>query len=115
MTRSAELGSIGVYLLINDETKKLENEGVKVNAIYSGLWKLLGHSFRTLSDEERNHLQTDVTKQHEEFKAVVKAARPEIKDEALEGLSYSGDKAFDLGLTDVVCGSIEEYINEIYS
>lgn len=112
-TTSASVGSIGVYMLLNDETKKNDMEGIKINAISSGKWKLLGHSFRSISDEERELLQLDVTKQHESFKQTVKANRPEVKEEALEGLSYEGPDAFNLGLVDVVVDNLEGFLQEL--
>ena len=113
MTSSASVGSVGVYMLLNDESAKLAQDGVKVNAVYSGKHKLLGHDFKELTDEERSILQTDVSKQHETFKEVIKSNRPEVKEEALEGLSYEGADAFNHGLVDIVCDSLEEFLMEL--
>lgn len=113
MTTSAEVGSIGVYMLLPDESAKLEKEGIKVNEIFSGKYKLLGHDFRPLAEEDKAILQADVTAEHESFKQVIRDTRPEAKEEALEGLSYQGYKAFELGLTDVVCDSIDDFVQTL--
>ena len=106
---SSGIGNVGVYMLIPDETKKNEKEGLKINAIYSGHFKLMGHAFRSMSEEELAYMQKDVEKQHQLFKDTIKSVRPEAKDEALEGLSFAADKAFELGLADIVCNSLEEF------
>ena len=113
MAPSAEVGSIGVYKLLADESQKLANEGTKVNEIVSGEHKLMGHEHRPLSDSDRAILQTDVSNQHEVFKQTIKNNRPEVKDEALTGLSYEGESAFELGLVDFVGDSLAEFVNEV--
>jgi signal peptide peptidase SppA len=109
MSPSANVGNVGVYILTPDESMKNENEGTRIQEIFSGKWKMMGHSHRSLTDEEKAYLQADVNKQHQMFKDIVKANRPEIKDEALEGLSYNGEDAFNLGLADIVCNSMAEF------
>jgi len=113
MTLSASIGNVGVYLLLPDESVKLENEGIKINSIYSGKFKLMGHRHMSLTDEERAILQADVTKQQQAFKDVIKANRPEVKEESLEGLSYEGSQAFELGLVDAVTENVVEFINSL--
>jgi signal peptide peptidase SppA len=113
MINSAQIGGVGVYILISNETKKLEQEGIKIEAISSGKYKLLGHEWRSLTDEEREILQIDVNNQHDKFRTVIKSRRPSIKDENLEGLSYGGEDALKFGFVDIVCDNLEEFIAHI--
>lgn len=113
MTPTATVGSIGVYSLIEDTTKAMENAGVKIIPISSGKYKLIGHNFRSLTEEEHKLLQEDVNKQHQKFKQVVLSKRPNVPEEAMEGLSYEGDAALANHLTDYVFDNINSYLEQI--
>ena len=106
MTPSANVGSVGVYSLIQDITKKMENDGIKLNAIHSGKYKLIGHEFHTLTPEEEAILQTDITNTHDEFKQAVNSKR-NISDDDLQGLSYGGKEALDKNFCDILVDDIE--------
>ena len=111
MTTSAEVGSIGVYSLIEDCTKQLDKEGIYIEAIVAGKHKLIGHTFHTLTEEEKNILQNDVNTTYEEFKAAI-TARRSIKDEFLQGLSYSGKIAVTIGFADELHESFEDFLTK---
>ena len=106
---SADIGSVGVYTLIEDSTKALEQAGIKIDAISSGKYKLIGHSFRSLTDEERDILQQDINKTHEQFKTVIQANR-NIASEDLEGLSYDGNTALSKGFVDVLVNDLDNFL-----
>lgn len=114
MTPSAIVGSIGVYSLIEDTSKALEQEGINIQAISAGKYKLLGANFKPLSDEERKILQDDVSNQHTKFKNAVLSSR-KIDMEFMEGLSYEGVNALSANLVDVVVDDIEKYITSLTS
>jgi signal peptide peptidase SppA len=110
MTPSAQVGGCGVYMLVLDETKKMENEGVSIDAIYSGVHKMIGHEFRKLTEEERKILQEDVEKQHAKFKTTVLAKRSKTSIEDLEGLSFGGEDALAKGFVDHLCDDLDEFV-----
>ena len=112
MTPSSEVGSVGVYCLIEDITKALETSGVKIEAISSGKFKLMGHGFHTLTDDERGIIQNDVTDTHNKFKNAVKSKRT-IKDEDMEGLTYNGDTALANGYADYVGDEFTDYLTTV--
>lgn len=112
MTPSATIGNVGVYSIIEDLSKAFEKEGINIQAIASGKYKLMGHPFKPLTDEEKNILQADVTKQHEKFKDVILSKR-EIEKENLEGLSYEGDEALELNFVDFTVDSLNELFDNI--
>lgn len=111
MTPSSGVGAIGCYCLIEDLTKAMENEGVKIEAFHGGKYKMLGHSFKTLTDEEKQILQTSIDEDYNLFKNTVKASRPNVPDEAMQGLDYNGKKALEYGLIDVVVDDVEQFIS----
>lgn len=113
MLNSAQIGGIGVYIPVVDSTEKMKKDGVKIIPISSGKYKLLGHEFHKLTEEEIQILTDDVQKQHEMFRNVIKARRPSASSDAMEGLSYSGQDAISHGLADVLVDSLEEYLKII--
>lgn len=115
MTPSSAIGSIGVYCLVLDDTKFLEDVGQEVVPFVSGKYKMIGHSWRTLTKEEKSILQADVDKHGEKFRAVVSSNRPDIKAEDMEGLSYEGEEALAKGYVDVLADSLDEFINNLNS
>lgn len=110
MTPSAQVGSVGVYSLILNTTKQLRDMGVEVEAFYSGKYKMMGHDFRSLTDAERDLIQSDVEKQHQKFKDTVLSKRTNISEDDLEGLSFEGEDALSKGFVDSVHDSFEEFL-----
>lgn len=114
MTPSSIIGNVGVYSLIEDHSAAMAQEGVEIQAIASGKYKLMGHPFRKLTEEEIKLIQDDVTKQHQKFKAVIQSVR-KIDDANLEGLSYEGEEALALNFVDVVVDDLQAYLTTTQS
>lgn len=110
-TKSATIGSIGVYSIYIDKTRRLENEGVKINAISAGKYKLTGASFRVLSDEEKAILQAGVDKIYVEFLNAV--SKRKIPNEYCQGQVFDGMEALQYGLTDGLVTDIDEVITSL--
>ena len=111
---SSIVGSIGVRLdSINIESlaKKL---GIESQTISSGKDKTILDPFKTLSKNQREHLNKLVTDIHDEFIQDIKTARGEkITDNTVfTGLFWTGKQALQLGLIDEI-GSIYD-INQKY-
>jgi capsid assembly protease len=113
MTPSAEVGSIGVYVLRMDISKKLEKDGITPNFIHSGDYKMMQNEALSLQDTERKLIFDDVVKSHDQFKAVISASRPKANGEAMEGLSYGGDDALANNLVDVVTDNFSTFLDYI--
>lgn len=109
MTPSAIVGSIGVYSLIEDCSKALQEEGVDIQAISAGKYKLMGASFKPLTEEEKKILQEDVDMQHTKFKDAVLSRRT-VSIEYMEGLTYEGTAAIAGNLVDVVVDELNQYL-----
>lgn len=110
MTESATTGSIGVYSVYEDWTKALAMEGIKVNAISSGKFKLSGAYFKEMTDEERAMFQAKSDKIHSDFKAAARHYR-EIPDEAMQGQCFDGVEAVNVGLVDGLVEDIGELLS----
>lgn len=108
-TPSAEVGSIGVYSVYIDISKQLEKDGVTVNAISAGEYKLTGAPFKPMTDEERAMLQTQVDSVYAAFKADVVRGHS-IADADMQGQVFSGSEANKYGLVDMVVRSIDEAV-----
>ena len=92
LSESASVGSIGVYVALLDQSRWLENMGLKVEAISAGKHKLDYASFKPLSDEARERMQANVDKWHARFKAEATVNR-DIPAENMEGQTFEGGRA----------------------
>lgn len=104
-TPSSAVGSVGVWSAYTDMTGKMEQDGVKMNSIVAGKYKLMGAWWKPMADEERDFLQAGVDKLHTEFKAAVNNRRV-VDAKYLEGQVFDGDEASKLGFTDGVVEDI---------
>ena len=108
-SQSAEIGSVGVYVALVDETARLEAEGIEVNAFYSGKWKLAGAPFKPLTEEEAERFQADVNKWHDRFKSAVHNRR-KIHPDNLEGQTFDGYEAIKANLSDGMVDRLDDLI-----
>ena len=107
-TSSAQMGSVGVYLALIDQSTRLANMGLKVNLIKDGTLKAAGAGFKQLTDEERAHFQDQVSQIGDEFRAAVKSKRPSISNDTMQGQSFFGGRNVDLGLSDATVADLDE-------
>ena len=110
-TESACVGSIGVWCAYADYSRQLANEGVNIQSISAGKYKLLGAYWRTLSDEEKGMLQASVDKLHNQFKQAVNLRR-EVADEYMQGQTFDGQEGVEIGLLDGLVESMDELIDD---
>lgn len=113
ITPSSCVGSVGVFALVLNDEKAMADAGMRVDAIYSGKYKLMGQTFHTLTPDERKILQDDVSKQHETFKNTILSRRPEISNEDMEGLTYEGAVAVEKHYADATVDSIDILLEQI--
>jgi signal peptide peptidase SppA len=98
-TPSSSVGSVGVWSAYTDLTAKLEKDGVKVNAISAGKYKLMGAWWKPMTDDERALLQAQVDKLHAEFKKAMNNIR-QVDSKYLEGQIFDGEEAARIGMVD---------------
>jgi signal peptide peptidase SppA len=103
-TRTADVGSIGVYSVFYDESVAAHNAGLKVEVFKAGRLKGEGIPGTPLSPEMKEIIKEGVLDVYADFTSFVTARRAEheqtISAETMQGLSYSGVKAQALGLID---------------
>jgi protease-4 len=96
-TPSASIGSVGIYLVVKDESAKHEAEGVKFVIIKSGDYKAAGVENTALNKLQAQRLQDEVVELHSRFKRDVKMVRLFVEDADMEGQSYYGNEALVRG------------------
>jgi capsid assembly protease len=105
-TPSGQCGSIGVFMLLQDESEALAKEGIKINLIKSGKYKAEGHPSQPLSDDARAFLQSQCDSVYSMFvKAVAqnrKTAQATVREGYGEGRSLLATDAVKAGLADRV-------------
>jgi signal peptide peptidase SppA len=105
-TNSGNCGSIGVYLLLQDESKALEDEGVKITMLKAGKYKAEGHPSQPLTDEARDFLQGQVDSVYSMFvKAVAQqrgVSQGSVREGMGQGRSLLATDAVKAGLADRV-------------
>jgi signal peptide peptidase SppA len=102
----ADAGSIGVFMMHQDVSEAMATEGVKVTIIQAGKYKTETSPFEPLSDEAREHLQTQVDATYDTFVNQVARGRGVAKSVAKDGFGqgrmYHAQQAAELGLIDRV-------------
>jgi len=115
ISKSAEVGSIGVYLALLDVTGAMENEGIKLELFKAGKFKAMGIPGVPLSDEERALMQASVDKVYTNFTAYVNAKRPAVTSDSMQGQMFDSDEALKAGLIDGVINDVNaliDYLNK---
>ena len=101
-TPSARVGSIGVILPVVDSSAAFEQAGLKVEVFAAGKFKSAGTPGTSLTDDQREWLQSEVEETAADFRAAILARGRKIPDEAMEGQTFSGRKAMRLNLAGMV-------------
>lgn len=109
LSESAEVGSVGVYVALLDQTEYLRNMGLKVNAVSAGDNKLDYADFKPLSEEARERLQANVDKWHTRFKQEINNKR-NVPEASMTGQTYEGLEAVEAGLADGVVNDLADVI-----
>lgn len=114
VTPSGDVGSIGVFAVHQDFSQALEREGVKVNLISAGKFKVEGNPYEPLSDEARAAMQSRINGFYEMFTGDVArfrgVTRPAVVGGFGEGRVVGAEQAVALGMADRVA-TIDEVIS----
>ncbi len=92
-TKSATVGSVGVYLAVLDSSVAFAQAGLFVDLIKAGTYKATGFPGTALTDDQRALLQERVNQIHGMFKAAVSSKRRYVRESALEGQAFYGVEA----------------------
>jgi protease IV len=105
------VGSVGVISIRPDVSELLEKLGIDIDAVASGVHKLLGLPFKPLTPEEK---QEDRQRREEEIRIIQQSfiekiqEKRKLKEEVIKeissGKTYLGQEAKNLGLIDELGG-----------
>lgn len=112
-TRSADVGSIGVYQIHMDQSALLEAFGVKAELFKTGEFKAMGHPYFALTDAQRAQMQLEVDVIFGEFAEWVRAHRVFVSDDSMQGQTFSGDIAKAAGLVDEIIADRRQMLDII--
>lgn len=112
-SRTALVGNIGVYQVIQDTSGAAAMEGVKVHVVKAGAWKGIGVAGAPVTDSQLNVVQDEINATYREFVAAAASGRkmsPEVMNHLADGRAHVGQDAVTLKLADAV-GSLDDAIN----
>lgn len=104
LTRTAEVGSIGVVAVHVDESAADAKAGMTYTFLHAGAHKVDGHPHAPLSEAVATDIQTDIDGLHSQFIDLVSAFRHLSPDaiRATEARVYRGEAALAVGLADQI-------------
>jgi signal peptide peptidase SppA len=104
VTRTADVGSVGVLSIHWDMSAALERWGETVTLIYEGEHKADGNPYNPLPEEVKARIQSELADTYEIFVNTVSRNRGMTAEEvrATEALCYAGEKAVEIGFADRV-------------
>ena len=101
--RTADVGSIGVYIEMMDVSELAGKLGVKVDYIRSSENKAMGNMYNAMTDEQRAIYQSIIDEHYERFLDIVQKSRGydrETLRKIADGRSYTATQALQNGLID---------------
>lgn len=107
---SGEVGSIGVYCPMIDDSELYKEIGIKIELAKTGELKGMGFPGTGWTDAQKAHMQQLVDDIFADFRGTVTGFRPDIPAEAMTGGSYIAKRAVTLGLVDDV-GALDAAIS----
>ena len=113
ITPSGQAGSIGVYMMLADESEALKNDGIKISLIRAGKFKAEGHPSEPLTDEARAFMQSQVNSVYGMFvKSVAQqrgTSQAAVRDGMGQGRSLLANDAVKANLADRT-GTLDEVL-----
>jgi len=113
VSKTAEVGSIGVLAVHRDMTKMAEDMGVKFTLIRAGEYKAIGNPYEPLKGKKKEELQAQVDYLYSIFVDRIAENRGVSVEQALEmadGRIFIGQQAVDFRLADHI-GSYDEAVS----
>jgi ClpP class serine protease len=105
-TRSADVGSIGVYMALIDESENWKKEGYRMVLIKAGTRKAEGIAGLPVSDAAIRAWQTEVDAIYKMFTSDIRLTRAAVAASAMQGQCFMGDAAAAAGLVDRVVADL---------
>lgn len=99
-SKSADVGCVGTYVAMVDDSEHWAKKGYKLEMIRDGVYKGMGHPGKPITAEERALMEEEVKSLSGAFKDFVRENRPGVSESALQGQTLSGSRAKKAGLID---------------
>lgn len=96
----ADVGSIGVYATLIDDTEFWKQNGYAFTYIRDGKYKAMGNPGKPYTDDEISLITEGVQRCSEAFKGAVAAMRPQVTAEQMQGQCLTASDPAAAGLTD---------------
>jgi signal peptide peptidase SppA len=112
-TMTADVGSIGVYVALIDDSEWWQKEGYKLELIKAGEFKAMGISGQPLAAAERDLIQADVNTIYGMFTGDVVKGRGAIEPAVMQGQTFMGEAAVTAGLADAIVTCLDDALDEI--
>jgi protease-4 len=117
VTPTADVGSIGVYSALVDESAAWAQEGYKLELMKAGKHKAMGIPGLPLAPEDRALIQAEVDSIYAMFTADVVANRARngasVAEDTMQGQTFMGGSAVAVGLADRVVGSLTDLLTAL--
>lgn len=107
ITPSADVGSIGVYSAHVDYVEWCKKQGIEVRLFADGTYKGAGMPGIPLTEEQAAKIQADVMLCSAQFKNAVRAGRPRVTDDTMQGQCFIGQAALDAALADTLVNDLD--------
>lgn len=113
--RTAAVGNIGVYQVVEDSSAAYDEQGLKVHIVKAGRYKAIGVPGAAVTQEQLDTLQEEVDAIYTEFVRTVARGRAAagLTESAVvtlaDGRSWVGEAAVQLRLADAI-GTLEDAI-----
>lgn len=112
-TPSADVGSIGVYMALIDESEAWAKEGYKLVLVKAGERKAEGIRGAPVSDATIAAWQAEVDEIYAMFTGDVTTSRPDVESPAMQGQTFMGQAALKAQLVDGVVPDLATMAAEI--
>ena len=109
MSKSADVGSVGVVMMWPDVSKATEGRGVKIKVFSSGAFKGMIPEVE-LTESQESYLQDKVENLANEFYSQIKRVRAGVDESAFDGRTFQAEEAMEMGLVDGLARNVEEVI-----
>jgi len=116
-SRMADVGSIGVYTILEDSTKYFEKQGITRHLIKAGLYKGVGADGIPVTEQDLQVVASEVVAIYDSFVTDIAAGRKIDRAKALalaDGRTHTGESLLATGLVDKL-GRLDELVNELNS
>jgi signal peptide peptidase SppA len=107
---SAMVGCIGTYIAMYNQTKMLEEWGIKLELYRAGKYKAIGLPGKDTAEDEAAFIQASVDRSNGIFKAFVLERRPHAEVNAMEGQWFDGAEAVAYHLADATVSTLDEVL-----